>query len=121
MGFHFIAFDGNTGQVWFSESVPWLRDEMPPELFHGNLTTMKDVLSPNDICEYWKDITAYLDKLDYCPAQSGETETYNEWYDKWVSKDKSYSLDDCFYKKLQGFSELLRKCIDMRLSARWSR
>lgn len=118
MGLDFVAFD-ESGETVLCESVTWMRDYAPTELFYGNKFAMKSVLTTEDITGYWKDFHDYLKSYTYIPA-SPEDDTSVEAYDRWISADDKDSIDDRIFQKLMDFQGLLYKCVDLKLSGKWS-
>lgn len=120
MGIDFVAYDAS-GATVFCESVKWLRDEAPHELFYGSQYAMKEVLMKSDITGYRNQIRDFLDGLRFIQANPEVEEIYDEWYDKWESVDgDEISIEDWLYWKLRELQGTLTKCVELDLSVRWS-
>jgi hypothetical protein len=115
MGIELVAIDSH-GKAIFCESVKWLRDEAPHELFYGNLHAMKDKMMPSDVRSYRDDIDSYLAKLHFQEANPEDEDDYN----KWITDDKKEWIDDWLYWRLKDFSGILSNCCEKGLSAYWS-
>lgn len=115
MGIDFVAFD-ESGKTHFCESVKWLRDDAPYELFYRNKHAMKEIMNTEDIGLYSKDIESYLNLMHFVAATPEERETYSEW----VSDTEEKELSDWMYHRLREFCRLLQTCYETGLSARWS-
>lgn len=116
MGIEFVVYNQASGQTVICESVKWLRDNAPHELFYGNKHAMKELMSTDDIQHYMEDMKQYLDALTFKAADSSNEDDYN----KWVSRNGEHWIDDWVYGKLASFADILTQACELGLVARWS-
>jgi 5-methylcytosine-specific restriction endonuclease McrBC GTP-binding regulatory subunit McrB len=116
MGIDFVVYNEVSGKTVFCESVKWLRDSAPRELFYGNNHTMKEVMTTDDLRLYFQDIKRYTNALQF---QKADPNDEDDW-DKWVSKDREHSIEDWLWQKLVSFQNILKQAIELGLVARWS-
>lgn len=116
MGIEFVVYNQASGKTFICESVKWLRDDAPHELFYGNINAMKEMMTTEDIRHYMEDIKRYLDALMFKEADLSDEDDY----DKWISSNDKEWIEDWMYGKLTNFVNILQQACELGLVARWS-